>query len=151
MTDSKTYSKSFFESFAFMFWFWFAIMALQATGLWYNFPFLFWWFDIIMHFLGGFWIYISARTLIKYFNFNMIGEHDGFYSFIIFIGFVALTGVLWEFFELVLDRYLIHNGYSFLPGVYEDTLSDLFFDLLGGTIAFLIYLYIGKKFVISNS
>ena len=104
-----------------------------------------------MHFLGGFWIYISARTLIKYFNFNMIGEHDGFYSFIIFIGFVALTGVLWEFFELVLDRYLIHNGYSFLPGVYEDTLSDLFFDLLGGTIAFLIYLYIGKKFVISNS
>ncbi len=81
----------------------------------------------------------------------MIGEHDGFYSFIIFIGFVALTGVLWEFFELVLDRYLIHNGYSFLPGVYEDTLSDLFFDLLGGTIAFLIYLYIGKKFVISNS
>src|SRR3989344_1446849 len=118
MTDSKTYSKSFFESFAFMFWFWFAIMALQATGLWYNFPFLFWWFDIIMHFLGGFWIYISARTLIKYFNFNMIGEHD---------------------------------GYSFLPGVYEDTLSDLFFDLLGGTIAFLIYLYIGKKFVISNS
>lgn len=58
--------------------------------------------------------------------------------FVIMIGVVALVGVLWEFFELILDRYIMHTGFTYLPRVFEDTLSDLFMDLLGGAFMFLI-------------
>ena len=58
--------------------------------------------------------------------------------FVATIGIVALIGVLWEFFELILDRYIIHTGFTYLPNVFEDTLLDLFWDLAGGTIMFLI-------------
>lgn len=58
--------------------------------------------------------------------------------FIAAIGFVALVGVLWEFFEIILDRYVTLAGYTYLPGVFEDTLLDLFLDLVGGAAMFLI-------------
>ncbi|KKT41427.1 MAG: hypothetical protein UW30_C0008G0046 [Candidatus Giovannonibacteria bacterium GW2011_GWA2_44_13b] len=62
-------------------------------------------------------------------------------KFIIFIGAVFFVGVFWEFWEFVLDRYLIHSGYSLLLGVYEDTLKDLFMDFLGGAFGFIFIKY----------
>ena len=56
------------------------------------------------------------------------------------IGLVALVGVGWEFFEFIWDRFIWHAGFTYLPGIYEDTLSDLFFDLLGGATGFVLVL-----------
>ena len=49
---------------------------------------------------------------------------------------MALVGVLWEFFEFGLNRYIVHIGFI----NYEDTLLDLFFDLLGGAVGFILIL-----------
>ena len=56
------------------------------------------------------------------------------------LGIVALVGVLWEFTEFVWDRYIFQSGFTYFSGVYEDTLSDLFFDLLGGSLAYILFL-----------
>ena len=55
------------------------------------------------------------------------------------VGFVMFVGVFWEFFELFLDRFIAHQGLTYMIGAYEDTLADLFFDFLGGATGFLLY------------
>jgi hypothetical protein len=66
------------------------------------------------------------------------------------LAFVAFIGVLWEFFEFGLDFFIKRTGYFTLfqtrpDGVtsfdiYQDTLGDLFFDILGGLVAVFIFL-----------
>lgn len=74
--------------------------------------------------------------LMKYFGLNLNGAHTTFALFIIFLSFAAFFGVLWEFFEFVTNRYIVHINFI----TYTDTLSDLFFDLLGGVVGFLLIL-----------
>ena len=97
-----------------------------------------WWLDIPMHIAGGIWvasafIYI-ARTTKDLLPANSVA------AFINCLGVVALIGILWEFYELLADVYVFHK-YPLLaaPGILHfDTLKDLFDDLIGGTIAFLV-------------
>ena len=77
------------------------------------------------HLLGGFWVFITFRALSRHFNLEISGKYRTLARFFVFIGLVMLVGVLWEFWEFILDRFLIHSGFTYLPGVYEDTLKDL--------------------------
>lgn len=105
----------------------------------YEWHFYHWWVDIVLHFAGGFWVFVLARYIIEHYKLELIGVHKDMARFIIFISFVVFSGVLWEFFEFVLDRYIVFTGFSKLTGVFEDTLSDLVLDILGGITAFLLY------------
>lgn len=82
------------------------------------------------------------------FNFFIIRQKTALFGFnpllifLIFLGIVALAGILWEFGEFIWNRYIWYSGYN-LPNIYatyEDTLSDLFFDLFGGVIGFSLIL-----------
>lgn len=60
------------------------------------------------------------------------------------ISFAAFSGILWEFYEFSWDYFFAKPYQAELAQVsLEDTLSDLFFDLLGALIAsgFLLYYY----------
>ena len=103
-----------------------------------------WWVDIILHFAGGFWIVVLAWHVAGYFGNDITGEQKNFIKFLCFISFVAFVGVLWEFFEFIMDRYLVFTGFTYLSGVFEDTLLDLVMDILGGATAFLLYFKNGK-------
>ncbi|MFH1956719.1 MAG: hypothetical protein ABIJ28_03675 [Patescibacteria group bacterium] len=104
------------------------------------------WLDIVMHFLGGIWLALIAIWLF-YFSgkMNVSGISFGWQIFFL-VGVAALGGVLWEFFEFGFDNLFLHNFEEFkiLPGCAQlgvaDTMSDLFFDLLGGLIGGLIFL-----------
>ncbi len=72
------------------------------------------------------------------------------------LAFVALIGVLWEFFEFLLNLFVLKTGYlAFLKipqgaamnvyDIYKDTLGDLFFGLVGGLGAASIFLLRKKK------
>jgi len=96
-----------------------------------------------MHFLGGFWVALTATALISNFQFPISNEilKQKFLSlFIVVLSFVALIGVLWEFFEFGYDVFISSKGYFMTAqqGV-GDTMSDLFFDLLGGLLCLVIY------------
>lgn len=118
--------KKFFKRLAYLILFIFLVNFFANKFYWYS---SIWYFDIIMHFLGGFWvglvffwlfsIEISLRLVLQI----MIG--------------VLLIGVSWEIFEFFFNNYLTQNPFSI-----SDTASDIFFDLFGGLCAIL---YLWKK------
>ena len=107
-----------------------------------------WWADIVLHFFGGFWLGLLALWFI--FNsgkFPFPTEKAPLYILILAVlSFAALIGVLWEFFEFILDEITGYKSYSAVVAIenFEDTIADLFFDIFG---AFLsgVFLKFRKK------
>lgn len=104
-----------------------------------------WWFDIIMHFLGGFWVALLFFNLNSKFNFlpdNLLTNNltiNNLTILVLALGFVALIAVCWEFFEFLYDVFISSKGYSGVAQLgVADTIGDLFFGLLGGLIASII-------------
>ena len=73
------------------------------------------------------WTFYSAKVSVSTKNLPK------FYAAIIILGFTALVGVFWEFYELIIDRLITKNNYISLlqQGGLLDTLKDLFVDILG--------------------
>lgn len=131
--------KNFFYSAEFVFLFLVLILIFWAAGFWLSLYYVFWWYDVIAHFLGGVWVASAVFVLKKRFGLEFFGEYAGAALFIAVLGIVVLAGTLWEFSEFVLDRYVFRLGFTLLPNVFEDTLSDLFMDIVGGALAFWLY------------
>lgn len=94
-----------------------------------------WWFDIPMHMVGGF---VIALLFVGLFRDRYASRGWAFPLWALFsfgLGVVALTGVLWEFFEYAV---------SFLSGSWaleiNDTIHDLLNDLLGGAAGLLAFI-----------
>lgn len=103
------------------------LMNLTAERLfWYS---SIWWFDMVMHFLGGFWVSIFSIYIFSY--------KEVILPIFRIILFVLFIGILWEFFEIYSNNYIGGESFDML-----DTVSDLFFDLSGGLCAIL---YLWKK------
>ena len=101
------------------------------------------WLDIPMHLIGGMWVALLFVYLFEKYLLKLEQVHF-FKSLILTLGFVALIGILWEFYEYLSDVYIykIHPlNLVFNPKNYPDTLSDIVNDLIGGTaVLSLIYL-----------
>lgn len=134
----------FFHSLKFVVLVWAAIFVLWGFTMLNEWLFYHWWADIVLHFAGGFWIFLLARYIFEHYKLEISGEHRNIAKIFIFISFVAFVGVLWELFEFILDRYIVHTGFTYLARVFEDTLLDLLMDILGGITAFLLYFKNGK-------
>ena len=117
----------------------FGFHVAALINFWY---WKFWWLDIIMHFSGGFWLAAVCIWLIANYQFPISQENfknKKLASFIIIFSFVALIGIFWEFFEFGLD--LISPTKKYVWAMQQgavDTISDLFFDLIGGAVAWLL-------------
>lgn len=91
---------------------------------WYN---SIWYFDIIMHFLGGMWIglffiYVFSRRSLDNLIFKVVLS-------------VLLIGIFWEIFE-----FFVNNVIGQTPFNIVDTLFDIIFDLFGGLLSVLYFL-----------
>lgn len=87
-----------------------------------------WYFDMIMHFIGGFW----AGLLVLYF----LGTEDFSPQALSKIFFLVLViGIGWEVFELFVDKTITSKPFNLF-----DTSSDLLFDLSGAMMALFYYL-----------
>ncbi|MCU0660251.1 MAG: hypothetical protein MUD00_01380 [Candidatus Pacebacteria bacterium] len=108
----------------------FLINYAAMTFYWYG---AIWWFDMLMHFLGGFWLGLSAIWV--YFYRGKTPRQDMSFRKALLISLVAIAafGVSWEFFEFGIDRLI-----TFAPHNWLDTTSDIFFDLAGGIVAALL-------------
>ncbi|MEK7140847.1 MAG: hypothetical protein AAB815_03620 [Patescibacteria group bacterium] len=110
---------------AYLILFIFIINSLAMKFYWY---FTIWYFDMPMHFLGGFWL---GLLLIWFFRIDKVSPR---LIFKISLG-VLLIGVSWEVFE-----FWANNFIGQIPFSIPDTLSDIFFDLAGGLSAVFFYL-----------
>lgn len=102
---------------------------LAIKGLWY---YLFWYFDMPMHFLGG----VVVMYLLIYIFYSRISVQKSSNLFYLLAG-VLIVGLGWEVFE-----YFLLNVYAGQPFNIIDSTSDIFFDLAGGIWGLL---YIRKK------
>lgn len=94
-----------------------------------------WWADIVLHFSGGFLVGLFVIWFIfNYSNLPIEKNRLPFYIVLISaLSFAALIGVLWEFYEFILDKITGYKTHSIivLQENLKDTMSDLMFDLLG--------------------
>jgi len=108
----------------------FIVNFLANKFYWYS---SIWYFDMIMHFLGGFWLGLVCFYLFSLKIFSQEFFHAAFKVSV----FVLFIGLGWEIFELVFNNIVAQNPFNYL-----DASSDIFFDLSGGLCAIL---YIWKK------
>ncbi|MDQ3245177.1 MAG: hypothetical protein M3P22_02445 [bacterium] len=98
----------------------FVLNFLANKLYWYS---SFWYFDMIMHTLGGFFILLAIIYVFKINNLD-------FKSIVLALLGVFIVGISWEVFEFVFNNVLAGQVFN----IY-DTLSDICFDMLGGILA----------------
>ena len=114
------------------------IFLANLFGLYYGWYLTIWWYDIPMHIAGGVWIAFLFFYIFE--ERNKIIVEQSFLAKVLFaLGFVALLGVLWEFYEYLSDVFILKQ-YQFggEPRGVLDTLEDLFNDLVGGGLALFL-------------
>lgn len=107
------------------------IVFFYVLALYKDLFFYYWWFDIPMHFLGGF---IAGLVSVYYFFIHnqsrVPTERKIFFTAIIS---AIIIGVVWEIFEYV-------TKLSFTIGDYRlDIIKDLFVDVYGAIVAYVYY------------
>lgn len=113
-----------------------------------------WWFDNLMHFLGGLalglfgcWLFFSAWRRADVLSIPVTARTI---LPMVFLASLAI-GSIWELFEFSLDQLLgpqIHfKTLRFLGENSRDVLTDTVFDLIGGLLVglFIIWLWNVKK------
>ncbi len=92
------------------------------------------WLDLLMHFFGGLAIAASYVSLLRSIHHRSLEEMPGILFFLFIISLVALTAVLWEFLEFILDLMFNLRAQPDLT----DTIIDLFLGLVGGICGYFI-------------
>jgi len=103
------------------------VLNFLATKLyWYS---DFWWFDMLMHFLGG--VFIGILILYIIFR-TQRNTHMSLYAIMkLTIVSVFVIGFLWEIYE-----YVVQGFTGVILANPLDSISDLFFDVAGGLYVF---------------
>lgn len=136
-----TFQKAFAAIFTVLFVHGLAIV-FSLYGLWK-------WFDIPMHFAGGFAIGLLALAIwqqgISEVKFKgWFARHLEWWIVPLFVvGFVSFVGIGWEMYEYVMDQWFT----AVIDGVYRmvrqpsisDTMFDFAMDILGGLTALVFY------------
>ena len=107
----------------------FIVNYIAKEFYWYS---SIWWFDMLMHFLGGLWLGLVFIWLF-------FGKEINSKLFLKIILGVFLIGFFWEIFEIIVNNFTIKDSFNIL-----DTISDLCFDVAGGIFA-LWYFYFSKR------
>ena len=94
-----------------------------------------WWFDVLMHFLGGVWV-----TFILFWFFPVTPLSKNYFPKLI-LG-ILFVGLGWEVFEIIFNNIIAGITFDLF-----DTLSDVFFDMLGGVLAVF---YFSKRIMIKS-
>ena len=110
-----------------------AVYILHTAAIAHHFYFMYWWYDVMMHFLAGIALGFSAYWGL--FRSGIIFKTEKSAKFIILSVLlpVMVVGVGWEIFEYVNDI----AGPTF-EGYALDTTNDLLLDACGSVLAALI-------------
>ena len=113
------------------------IAILHVTALEFFLYWLYPWFDIMMHFLGGLFVGLSA--LWFFFQSGYVRINQSIWNIIIVsVSSIILIGVGWEIFEVMAGVPIIGN-------YILDTATDLVMDVIGVTVATFVFTKIYAK------
>lgn len=114
------------------------IAALHLSALQFYLYWRLWWFDILTHFLGGFWVSMSFLWLFFQFGFANIMKNGKNNNLKVALLSSFAVGIAWEVFEY-------YFGITFIgaPGYAFDTVKDISFDIIGGFAAYRFFVFKG--------
>lgn len=117
------------------------IGALHYLALKFYLYWVFPWFDILMHFLGGLWVGLIVMWFLFFSGFinKNINETSRVRVFYVSILSVLIVGLLWEVFEFYTGVMILETNYGM------DTIIDLIMDILGASVAATYVLVKYKK------
>lgn len=126
----------------------FGVMFVQVLAIMFHVYELFPSFDVPMHFMGG-----VAMAFVAYYGTLLFMKPHAVQSiplvvdFLLVLGFVAIIGIGWEWFEFILDHVfvMLRPTIGLSQASIGDTMADLFFDLLGGAVAFSLLTLFKKR------
>lgn len=122
--------KNLLKRLAYLIFFIFIVHFLATKFYWY---YTIAYLDMVMHFLGGFWLGLAGVYLFQPKNYSM-----NVVLKILF--FVLAIGAGWEAYQILVNEVLAKNPFDYL-----DISSDIFLDLFGGFCAILYVLYSFKN------
>ncbi len=97
--------------------------VLHITGLYYYLQWYYWWYDLVLHFLGGLWVALAITWLWLALSRKV--------RIVPILLAVLVVGGAWELFEYVIGS-LREGNYFF------DTSLDMLMDALGGLCGYLL-------------
>lgn len=114
------------------------VAALHLSALQFYLYWRFWWFDILTHFLGGLWVGISFLWIFfQSGHVNIAKNKRNNNLIVVFLASLAV-GIMWEAFEYYFG--IVVSGAS---NYIVDTMTDIFFDLVGGFAAYCYFVFRG--------
>jgi len=110
------------------------IVVLHILALYFSWYWSIWWYDILVHFLGGFWIGgVALWFYLRHKNLDVNIAFNRLIACAVSVFAVIVIGVLWELFEFSLDTFIV-----FRANDVWDTVSDLGADVVGGLAALIV-------------
>lgn len=109
----------------------FILAVLFFASVKFYLDWFYWWYDMVLHFLGGVVVGMFSLVFLKEF----FGLDHWTNKKIIVLTFLItlLIGLLWEIFELVVGTTSFADGRIY----FTDTVSDLILDVVGGLFGVL--------------
>lgn len=108
------------------------IAILNAYAIEFSLYWSFWWFDILMHFLGGLWVALVSLWGVGVINRRVAQALTRKQIFLLSVVSAIAVGVGWELFEYLSGMFVEQDG------ILLDTIIDLIMDTIGGIVAFKI-------------
>ncbi len=124
------------------------VLLVHAVAVFHGLYYQISWFDVMMHFLGGYVIallgmalygWVSERVSIQGKRVDGAGRALVLLEGVFVLGVVLAVGVAWEWYEFLFDQFAMRIVAEFgqaqmgLP----DTMDDLLNDSLGALVAWL--------------
>lgn len=128
----------------------FAVLFVHALAIGFGVYPIFPWFDVPMHFFGGYVIAILGIALFSWLlqfveiRTKQAGTSKMYVMLlegIFVIGFVMIIGVAWEWYEFLFDQFAVRflNVAELAQVSLADTMHDLFNDTVGAIAAWLLW------------
>lgn len=105
------------------------IFFVNSAALYFHWYSSIWWFDMLMHFLGGLWLALMALWFFAPTFPNTVNIVK-ITSSVLFIAF------FWEIFEIFVNDRIAKDFFD-----YQDMFSDLCFGLSGGLLGMLYFFF----------
>jgi len=106
------------------------IALLHVAAMNYNLYYFLWWFDLLMHFLGGLWCGFFTLFYVMYFDRVRGAHYSRLRIWMAALSVTLVVGIAWEFYE-----YFFGFTFTSKPSYQIDVILDLIMDTLGAVLA----------------
>ncbi len=105
------------------------IAFLHFIAIEFYFYWSLWWYDIVVHFLGGLFIGLGALWIVFFSGFFSYFQYSKKRALCVALLSIFVVGIAWEVFEL-------WAGVPFTKNYIADTITDIIIDILGALVGY---------------